>query len=131
MKLVALADEKTAYVLDLSKLGKKAVAAKLSELKGIVGYDIESSLKVLLELGRRECNDVLVEAGPTLAGRFVECGLADELIVYLAPRLLGPDARPMVHLPSLQALGASARWRLEQCRQVGDDLKLVLSPPTP
>ena len=48
---------------------------------------------VLRELGRRQCNDVLVEAGPTLAGQFLELDLADELVVYLAPMLLGPQAR--------------------------------------
>lgn len=50
-KLIVLADEKVAYVLDLTKLGKKNVASKLNELKGVVGYDLKSSMKVLLELG--------------------------------------------------------------------------------
>ena len=47
---------------------------------------------VLQELGRRECNDVLVEAGPTLAGGFCS-RLVDELVLYVAPMLLGAQAR--------------------------------------
>ena len=83
---------------------------------------------VLRELGERQCNDVLVEAGPTLAGRFLELRLLDELIVYLAPKVLGPDARPMLQLPALQDLAHSPRFRLKRSEQIGDDLKLTLSP---
>ncbi len=50
-KLIIIADDKTAYVLDLTKLNKEAVVTKLSGLKNIVGYDLKYSLKVLLDLG--------------------------------------------------------------------------------
>lgn len=83
---------------------------------------------VLSELGTRQCNDVLVEAGPTLAGRFIELGLADELIVYLAPILLGPDARAMLQLPILQRLEDRIQFKLCGSEQVGADLKLVFRP---
>ena len=66
---------------------------------------------VLQELGRRMCNDVLVEAGPTLVGRILQLGLADEIIAYVAPVLLGPDARAM----------ASLRWLLERLGEPTDD----------
>lgn len=58
-KLIILADGVTAYVLDLAKLDKKAVAAKLGELKGVVGYDIKASLKVLLDLGLQDLPKVI------------------------------------------------------------------------
>src|SRR6185312_9921092 len=48
---------------------------------------------VLARLGELEANEVLVEAGATLAGEFIALGLVDELLLYMAPRLLGPDAR--------------------------------------
>jgi len=79
---------------------------------------------VLRELGQRMCNDVLVEAGPTLAGSFIASGLADELLLYLAPKLLGGDAKSMVQLPALQKLIDAPQFRLRECVQVGDDLKL-------
>jgi diaminohydroxyphosphoribosylaminopyrimidine deaminase/5-amino-6-(5-phosphoribosylamino)uracil reductase len=83
---------------------------------------------VLEELGRRQCNDVLVEAGPTLAGRFLQLGLADELIVFLAPVMLGADARPMAVLAGLNRIEDAARYTLKDLRRVGDDLKLVFRP---
>lgn len=85
---------------------------------------------VLHELGRRQCNDVLVEAGPTLAGAFLAQGLADELIVYLAPMFLGPDARPMACLPRIDRLAEARRHVLENIEQLGDDLKLRYRPAT-
>jgi diaminohydroxyphosphoribosylaminopyrimidine deaminase/5-amino-6-(5-phosphoribosylamino)uracil reductase len=83
---------------------------------------------VLRELGSRMCNDVLVEAGPTLAGSMISAGLADEFLVYLAPKLLGADAKAMVLLPALQKLADAPQFRLRECVQVGDDLKLRYVP---
>ena len=83
---------------------------------------------VLAELGRRECNDVLVEAGPTLAGRFLQLGLADELIVYIAPIVLGPEARAMALLPPLYRIEDVLRYTLRDMQRIGADVKLTLRP---
>jgi diaminohydroxyphosphoribosylaminopyrimidine deaminase/5-amino-6-(5-phosphoribosylamino)uracil reductase len=83
---------------------------------------------VLAELGRRQCNDVLVEAGPTLSGRLLELGLADELIVYVAPLLLGQTGRPMALLPRFDRLEQALRFTLRDLRPLGPDVKLVLRP---
>jgi diaminohydroxyphosphoribosylaminopyrimidine deaminase/5-amino-6-(5-phosphoribosylamino)uracil reductase len=83
---------------------------------------------VFRELAARECNDVLVEAGPTLAGRILELGLFDELIVYLAPKVLGGDARAMLELPRLESLDAALRFELKHAHTVGSDFKLVWRP---
>jgi diaminohydroxyphosphoribosylaminopyrimidine deaminase/5-amino-6-(5-phosphoribosylamino)uracil reductase len=80
--------------------------------------------EVLRALGDRQCNDVLVEAGPTLAGSFLEQGLADELIVYLAPILLGPQARPMAMLAPPNQLGDARRYGLVSAEHIGPDVKL-------
>ena len=84
---------------------------------------------VLQELGRRMCNDVLVEAGPTLVGRILQLGLADEVVVYVAPVLLGPDARAMAGLPSLMRLDQAQRYTLHTVDRIGDDVRLVLRRP--
>lgn len=84
--------------------------------------------QVLHELGGLQCNDVLVEAGSTLAGRLVELGLADELIVYVAPVLLGPQARPMVQLPQIDRLADRVQFGLHDHVAIGGDMKLVLRP---
>jgi len=87
------------------------------------------ALPALLEvLAAREVNDVLVEAGPTLAGAFVHAGLADELLVYLAPTLLGDRARPLLVLPGLERMSQQLRLELLEVREVGGDLRLRARP---
>lgn len=81
---------------------------------------------VLAELGRRQCNDILIEAGPTLTGRFLALNACDELIVYFAPKLLGGDAKAMFQLPALQRLGDALQFKLQGSELIGPDLKVTL-----
>jgi diaminohydroxyphosphoribosylaminopyrimidine deaminase / 5-amino-6-(5-phosphoribosylamino)uracil reductase len=81
---------------------------------------------MLSRLGELGINDVLVEAGPTLSGSFVRHGLADELLLYMAPRLLGPQARPLFELPPLEDLRQAPRFRIIEQVLVGEDLRLRL-----
>jgi diaminohydroxyphosphoribosylaminopyrimidine deaminase / 5-amino-6-(5-phosphoribosylamino)uracil reductase len=83
----------------------------------------------MARLCERECNEVLVEGGPRLAGSFVAAGLVDELVVYLAPAVLGDTARPCFELPRpLQSLAEGRRFRFHDVRQVGPDVRLTLRP---
>ncbi|MCY4563266.1 MAG: bifunctional diaminohydroxyphosphoribosylaminopyrimidine deaminase/5-amino-6-(5-phosphoribosylamino)uracil reductase RibD [Gammaproteobacteria bacterium] len=77
-------------------------------------------------LADRPCNEVLVEAGPTLAGAMMEEKLWDELVLYLAPRLLGKTARPLIDR-EIERLGDAVSGRIEECVQVGEDLRLRLA----
>ena len=86
---------------------------------------------VLEDLGRREINELWVEAGPTLAGALLADGWADELILYVAPRLLGPQGRPLVHLPALERLQDSAWFDIIASEPIGADLRLRLRPRPP
>jgi diaminohydroxyphosphoribosylaminopyrimidine deaminase/5-amino-6-(5-phosphoribosylamino)uracil reductase len=83
---------------------------------------------LLAELGRRQCNDVLIEAGPTLAGRFIEQRLVDVLVVYTAPIVLGDAARPLLHLPALERMDDALQFSLKQALPLGRDLKLTYVP---
>ncbi|MQM40025.1 Riboflavin biosynthesis protein RibD [wastewater metagenome] len=83
---------------------------------------------VLAAMARDGVNEVMVEAGPTLAGAVVAAGLADELIVYYAPHLMGDAARGLLVLPELEAMADRIPLRVTDRRQVGDDLRLVLAP---
>jgi len=89
------------------------------------GIDLQ---QLLIELNRRECNEVLVECGATLAGAFVREGLFDELIVYMAPALLGSSSRPLLGLPQLASMSEKVSLKWQDVRQVGDDLRLTLVP---
>jgi diaminohydroxyphosphoribosylaminopyrimidine deaminase/5-amino-6-(5-phosphoribosylamino)uracil reductase len=83
---------------------------------------------MLVELGAKMCNDVLVEAGPTLSGQLLAKDLVDELIVYVAPKLLGPDARPMAQLPLLTELERAPLFTLIDSERFGEDVKLTYRP---
>ena len=89
------------------------------------GLDLHA---LIAELTRRECNEVLVECGATLAGAFVREALFDELIVYLAPTLLGADARGLLDLP-FDRMDQQIRLQWSDLRRVGDDLRLTLTRP--
>lgn len=89
------------------------------------GLDLHA---LIAELTRRECNEVLVECGATLAGAFVREALFDELIVYLAPTLLGADARGLLDLP-FERMDQQVRLQWKDLRRVGADLRLTLTKP--
>jgi diaminohydroxyphosphoribosylaminopyrimidine deaminase/5-amino-6-(5-phosphoribosylamino)uracil reductase len=83
---------------------------------------------VLEHLGKLEVNEVLVEAGPTLAGRLLTSFFVDELLLYIAPKLLGPQGRPLVNLPELQSLQDAWGFTLVDAKRFGDDLRLRMRP---
>ncbi len=80
---------------------------------------------VLARLAAREVNEVLVEAGPTLAGAFVAGGWADELIVYLAPHLMGDAALGGFHLPGLGRMADRVPLEITDVRAVGPDWRII------
>jgi diaminohydroxyphosphoribosylaminopyrimidine deaminase/5-amino-6-(5-phosphoribosylamino)uracil reductase len=83
---------------------------------------------VLAKLGELEINEVLVEAGPTLTGSLVRQRLVDELLLYMAPKLLGPQGRPLFELPQLESLQQAEVFHIVETRQVGSDLRLRMRP---
>jgi len=83
---------------------------------------------MMMVLGQRQINSVWVEAGASLAGALLQAGLVDELIVYLAPKLLGHEGRGLCQLPGLSQLADAPAFRFSDVRQVGDDLRLTLTP---
>ena len=86
----------------------------------------ETRLQALMaELGKRQINTLWVEAGATLAGALIAENLVDELIIYMAPKLLGDQARDLCYLPNLTQLADAPLWQLQSYEPVGDDLKLI------
>lgn len=83
---------------------------------------------VLDRLGELEVNELQVEAGATLAGELVQQSLVDELLLYVAPRVLGNRARPLLALPEPASLTEASAFTLIETRQLGDDLRLRLRP---
>lgn len=90
-----------------------------------IGPDGRPDLTAAIDwLGRAEFNEILVEAGPLLNGALLRAGLVDEWIVYLAPVVLGDQARGLFHLPELQRMADRFELTLKDIRQVGRDLRM-------
>lgn len=83
---------------------------------------------LMMQLAKRQINSIWVEAGAELAGALLQAGLVDELIVYMAPKLLGENGRALCVLPGLQSLSDAPQFTLSDVRQVGADLRLRLKP---
>ncbi len=81
---------------------------------------------VLRMLAVRGINELQVEAGPTLCGALLEGNFVDELLLYVAPTLLGDSARPLLALPSLAPMDERSGWRLLDRRVLGGDTRLLL-----
>jgi len=80
---------------------------------------------LMTELGRRGINEVHTEAGFKLNGSLLQAGLVDELLLYLAPYLIGDAARGMFNLPALDSLAGKRALSIRDARLVGADLRLL------
>jgi len=86
-------------------------------------------LAVLMsELATREINEVMVEAGSTLNGALLEAGLIDELIIYMAPKIMGDSAKGLFHLPALQTMAKNIELTITDIRAVGKDWRITATP---
>jgi diaminohydroxyphosphoribosylaminopyrimidine deaminase / 5-amino-6-(5-phosphoribosylamino)uracil reductase len=103
----------------LKKLGVSVCV--LANAQGCV--DLNAMLK---DLAQRGMNEVLVEAGSVLNGALLQAGLVDELLLYLAPQLLGDMARGMASLGELTQLNQRVELHWQDVRQVGNDLRIVV-----
>jgi diaminohydroxyphosphoribosylaminopyrimidine deaminase/5-amino-6-(5-phosphoribosylamino)uracil reductase len=80
---------------------------------------------LLAELARRGVNEAHVEAGSRLNGSLVREGLVDELLVYLAPALIGDRALGMMDLPELSELSGRRELAIRDIRMVGPDIRII------
>jgi len=94
----------------------------------VPGYDGQVDLRQLLvELANRQVNEVLVEAGPRLAGAFAQLGLVDEFQIFIAGKFLGSSARPLLDWPLAQMKDAP-ELKITEIRAVGDDWRVTAIP---
>jgi diaminohydroxyphosphoribosylaminopyrimidine deaminase/5-amino-6-(5-phosphoribosylamino)uracil reductase len=110
----------------LHRLGEfKALGVEVLRLSGDGGQvDLR---QLLAELARRGVNELHVEAGAGLTTAMIRAGLADELLVYVAPRLLGGH-RGIVEHPALEKLSETADFAFAESQMIGNDLRLRLRP---
>jgi diaminohydroxyphosphoribosylaminopyrimidine deaminase/5-amino-6-(5-phosphoribosylamino)uracil reductase len=83
---------------------------------------------VLDFLASQAINEVLVEAGATLCGAFLQAGLFDELVIYMAPHMMGDEARGLLTLPGLQKMADRVELQIVDMRAVGRDWRIQAKP---
>ena len=85
-------------------------------------------VEVMAVLAARGINEVHVEAGPTLCGALLKAGLADELLLYMAPLLMGDAARPLLAGLGIDSMAQTVALETRDARMIGPDLRLLLRP---
>jgi|TARA_R110001583_G_scaffold12423_1_gene55245 diaminohydroxyphosphoribosylaminopyrimidine deaminase/5-amino-6-(5-phosphoribosylamino)uracil reductase len=98
---------------------------QLPTIKNNVGQSKINLTKLLTTLAERGLNEVLVESGANLAGAFIEQDLADELILYQAPKLMGGDGKNLVEMPNVMALSQAKSLKTTDVRLVGCDIRIT------
>lgn len=108
----------------LKLLHKKGVDVRFSPRGEDGRLDLVDAMEQLADSG---INEVLLETGAELAGGFLQAGLVDEIVVYMAPKLLGSTARPLFQLP-LDLMDEAVDLEFSSVRKVGQDLRLMYKP---
>ena len=90
-------------------------------------FDLHAVLRLLADRG---INEVQLEAGATLAGAFLSAGLVDELLLYIAPVLLGERARPLFDGLHIDEMTERLQLKVIDTRHIGNDLRVLLRPAT-
>jgi diaminohydroxyphosphoribosylaminopyrimidine deaminase/5-amino-6-(5-phosphoribosylamino)uracil reductase len=111
---------------ELGGAAARALVAAGARVDRVAGNAEHCDLRAVVErLGELEINDVWVEAGAGFNGALLQEGLIDELIIYMAPRLLGDSARGMFSVPPLTSLAAGWSLAYDDVRKVGPDLRIT------
>jgi len=104
----------------------QALRATGAEVLVLTGSDGRVDLvRVLQVLAEREVNELMIEAGATLNGALLNAGLVDEIVLYLAPVLMGDAARGLFALPELQQMDQRKTLAVQDVRLVGQDIRVV------
>lgn len=82
--------------------------------------------QVMQQLGQRQINNLMLEAGARVSGAMLEQGLVDELVVYMSPDLLGSNAIGMFRIRGVESIADKLQFEFRSIRKVGRDIKLTL-----
>jgi diaminohydroxyphosphoribosylaminopyrimidine deaminase / 5-amino-6-(5-phosphoribosylamino)uracil reductase len=104
----------------------KRAGAEIVRLQG--QSDTVDLHALMAYLGEQEVNEVLLETGATLSGAMLRAGLIDELVIYVAPLLMGDSARGLFHLPGLDMIAQRIPLEIRDVRAVGHDWRVAAAP---
>jgi diaminohydroxyphosphoribosylaminopyrimidine deaminase/5-amino-6-(5-phosphoribosylamino)uracil reductase len=127
-RLLAQPGETLIFAAGEDPIGAERLAAAGAKIEYAPAAGGGVDLKTALErLAQRGVNEVWVEAGAVLSGALLREGLVDELILYMAPLLMGNAARGLFDLPVFGNLDECIALRIEDLRAVGEDWRLIAS----
>lgn len=106
-------------------LEQRGARIEIIERSASGGLNLRAALG---HLAGQKVNELWIECGPRLAGALVAERLVDELVLYVAPSLLGNDARGMFDLPPLRSLADRRQWVFTDVQRIGDDLRVHAQP---
>jgi diaminohydroxyphosphoribosylaminopyrimidine deaminase/5-amino-6-(5-phosphoribosylamino)uracil reductase len=139
LKIVVDSRFETPLSARVLKEGKTLVAGAVDETKRIAALKASGAdtvvipndrgkvelFKLMEELARRELNEIHVEGGHKLNGSLLQAGVVDELLVYLAPSVIGDSGRGMFDLPELTELSQAKALEICEVEHVGEDLRIL------
>jgi diaminohydroxyphosphoribosylaminopyrimidine deaminase/5-amino-6-(5-phosphoribosylamino)uracil reductase len=107
----------------------KHLRAAGAELVQLQKEDDKISLPALMMfLNSEKFNEVMLETGATLSGAFMQAGLIDEIVIYMAPLLMGDAAHGLVTLPDISKMSETSRLKILDVRAVGKDWRIIAKP---
>jgi len=107
---------------DLQQQLEQAGAEVIFLPHGTDAIDLHALMRVLAE---REINEILLETGAILSGAVLHAGIIDELVIYMAPKLMGDGARGLFHTPGLDSLADAVSLDIQDIRAVGQDWRIT------
>ena len=118
------------FTLSGNKKKKTALTGAGAEVFTLDAKDRQAMVQpVMTQLaGHEEVNEVLVEAGAVLNGSLLCAGLIDELIIYMAPHILGHDARGLFNIPVIEEMNNRFELKFTDVRMIGQDIRITLKP---
>ena len=87
-----------------------------------------SMKNIMADLASREINEVLVEAGSTLVGSLLEEKLVDEMIVYMAPHIMGNASSGLADIPNIKTMQDRIQLEMQEFRKIDQDIKMIFNP---
>jgi len=125
-RILALAGQTLIFTACPDGASRSALEAAGAEVVGVDGDESRLDLgAVMRRLGEREINELHVESGATLAGALLEAELVDELVLYVAPLVMGDEARGLFHLPALASMAERVELDIVDVRAVGRDWRIT------
>lgn len=129
-KLLSLPGNSLIYTCSADTKKIQTLTHAGAELKVLMSSEISLS-EVLTDLASREINEVHVEAGATLCGALLSEKLVDEIVIYMAPKIMGNDAKGLFNLPELQQMKDKINLEIKDIRVIGDDWRITAEPKYP